>query len=157
MGLSATIVSFIFRNLNFFFLYFWLCWVFVAVCGFSLAAVLRLLIAVASRCWPQALRHMGFGSCGAQASLLCCMWNLPGPETESVSPALAGKFLTIGPPGKSSFFFLKIQLSNLNNQFFKGLFLLWSSLLIPGVSQSGNGNIDSNTTHSWIDPFFCPS
>ena len=29
------------------------------------------------------------------------MWDLPGPGIESVSPALAGGFLTTGPPGKS--------------------------------------------------------
>ena len=28
------------------------------------------------------------------------MWNLPGPGLEPVSPALAGGFLTTGPPGK---------------------------------------------------------
>ena len=30
------------------------------------------------------------------------MWNLPGPGTELMSPALAGGFLTTAPPGKSS-------------------------------------------------------
>ena len=29
------------------------------------------------------------------------MWDLPGPGLESVSPALAGGFLTTAPPGKS--------------------------------------------------------
>ena len=29
------------------------------------------------------------------------MWNLPGPGIEPVSPALAGRFSTTGPPGKS--------------------------------------------------------
>ena len=29
------------------------------------------------------------------------MWDLPGPGLEPVSPALAGGFLTIAPPGKS--------------------------------------------------------
>ena len=28
------------------------------------------------------------------------MWDLPGPGLEPVSPALAGGFLTIAPPGK---------------------------------------------------------
>ena len=58
-------------------------------------------------------RHMGFiscgscalerrlSSCGAWASLLCGMWDLPGPGLEPVSPALAGGFLTTVPPGKS--------------------------------------------------------
>ena len=31
------------------------------------------------------------------------MWNRPGPGIESTSPALAGGFLTTGPPGKSLF------------------------------------------------------
>ena len=35
------------------------------------------------------------------------MWDLPGPQLEPVSPALAGGFLTTAPPGKSlSFIFL---------------------------------------------------
>ena len=29
------------------------------------------------------------------------MWDLPGPGLEPVSPALAGRFLTTAPPGKS--------------------------------------------------------
>ena len=28
------------------------------------------------------------------------MWDLPGPEIKPVSPALQGRFLTTGPPGK---------------------------------------------------------
>ena len=31
-----------------------------------------------------------------------CMWNLPRPGIGSMSPALAGRFFTTGPPGKSS-------------------------------------------------------
>ena len=38
---------------------------------------------------------------GAQALLPPGMWNLPRPRIESVSPALAGGFLTIEPSGKS--------------------------------------------------------
>ena len=29
------------------------------------------------------------------------MWDLPGPEIVSVSPALAGEFFTTEPPGKT--------------------------------------------------------
>ena len=29
------------------------------------------------------------------------MWDLPGPRIKPVAPALAGRFLTTGPPGKS--------------------------------------------------------
>ena len=43
----------------------------------------------------------GLSSCGTQAQLLCGMWDLPGPGIEPVSLALAGRFLTTAPPGKS--------------------------------------------------------
>ena len=50
------------------------------------------------------LRALGFGlsSCGARASLLHGMWNPPGPGIEPMLPALAGRFLSTVPPGKSS-------------------------------------------------------
>ena len=37
------------------------------------------------------------------------MWDLPGPEIEPVSPALAGGFLTTAPPGKSWGFCLRAK------------------------------------------------
>ena len=40
-------------------------------------------------------------SYGAWAWLLCSVWDLPRPGIEPMSPALAGRFLTPGPPGKS--------------------------------------------------------
>ena len=40
-------------------------------------------------------------SCGAWAQLPSGMWDLPGPGIKPVAPALAGRFLTTGPPGKS--------------------------------------------------------
>ena len=36
------------------------------------------------------------------------MWDLPGPGLQPVSPALAGGFLTIAPPGKSPHFILDL-------------------------------------------------
>ena len=39
-------------------------------------------------------------SCGSRAQLLRDMWDLPRPELEPVSPALAGRFSTTAPPGK---------------------------------------------------------
>ena len=53
-----------------------------------------------SSCGSQTLEHR-FSSCGAQAQLLHGMWDLPGPGIESMSPALAGGFLTNAPPGNS--------------------------------------------------------
>ena len=38
--------------------------------------------------------------CGAEAWLLCGLWDLFGPGIEPVSPALAGGFITTEPPGK---------------------------------------------------------
>ena len=55
-----------------------------------------------SCCGAWALEHAGFSSCGAQTSLPCGIWDLPGPEMEVVSLALAGGSLTTGPPEKSS-------------------------------------------------------
>ena len=49
---------------------------------------------------------VGFGSCGAGAELLCSMWDRPRPDIEPVSLALAGRFLTIGRPGKSLLYIL---------------------------------------------------
>ena len=53
-----------------------------------------------SSCGSQALERR-LSSCGTRASLLHGMWDLPGPGLEPVSPALAGRFLTTAPPGKS--------------------------------------------------------
>ena len=52
-----------------------------------------------SSCGSQALEHR-LSSCGALASLLRGMWDLPGPGLEPMCPALAGGFLTTAPPGK---------------------------------------------------------
>ena len=51
-------------------------------------------------CSSRALEH-GLSSCSSQAKLLCSMWNLPGLAIGPMSPALVGRFLTAGPPGKS--------------------------------------------------------
>ena len=108
----------------YFLIYFWLCWVFVAARRLSLFAASGwggyslLRCAVFSLRWLLLLqstgsRRTGFSSCGtwaperrlsscgAQAEWLRGMWDLPGPGLEPVSPALAGRFLTTAPPGKS--------------------------------------------------------
>ena len=64
----------------------------------------------------------------------CGMWDLPGPGTEPVSPALAGRFLTTGPPGKSSVFFsifiYMAVLVAVHRSFSCGM---WDSVPGPGV------------------------
>ena len=51
--------------------------------------------------WASVVVARGLSSCGSRAWLLCGMWDLPGPGIETVSPELAGGFLTTVPPGKS--------------------------------------------------------
>ena len=98
------------------FIYFWLCWVPVAVHGPPLAAVSgghsSPRCAGLSLLWPLPLRSTGFSSCGlralerrlsscgAWAQLLRGMWDPPGPGPEPMTPALAAGFSTTAPPGK---------------------------------------------------------
>ena len=53
-------------------------------------------------CWSMGSTALRFSSCGPWAQLLLGMWNLPEPGIEPLSSALAGGFLTTGPPGKPS-------------------------------------------------------
>ena len=54
-----------------------------------------------SCCRTQAQGCLGFSSCGARVQLpLACGILVPRPRIEPMSPALAGGFLTTGPPGK---------------------------------------------------------
>ena len=77
----------------------------VATCGPQSTSASVVAAHGLSSCGLGALEHR-LGSCGARAQLLHSMWDLPGPGIESMSPALAGGFLTTVPPGKSlhSFF-----------------------------------------------------
>ena len=53
----------------------------------------------------------GLCSCGTQTYLPCGMWDLSSrPEIEPTFPALKGRFLTTGPPGKSPFVFLIVTI-----------------------------------------------
>ena len=47
------------------------------------------------------LQMLRLSSSGSRAQLLRGMWDLPRPGLEPVSPALAGRFSTTVPPGKS--------------------------------------------------------
>ena len=80
---------------------FGLHWVFVAACGPSPVAARGvaahgLLTAVTSL----AVEHR-LSSCGTRVQFPCGMWNLRGSRIKPVLPALAGRFPTTGPPGKS--------------------------------------------------------
>ena len=91
--------------------------------GYSLAVVRGLFAVVASRCRAQVgglqpLQLSGprdrLQSRGILAELLCGMWGLPGPGIEPLSPALAGGFFIMEPPGKpyneACLFILKLTL-----------------------------------------------
>ena len=77
------------------FTYFWLCRIFVAVCFFS-----RYACAGFSLQWLLSLQSMGCRHSGVSSG---CTWRVGSFATrdQPVSPALAGCFLTTGPPGKS--------------------------------------------------------
>ena len=86
-----------------------LCGVFVAARGLSLTAASRgssSLQRTDALLWllllqSEGSRLPGVSACGAQASLSHGTCDLPGPMIKSTSPALAGRFLTTGPPGMS--------------------------------------------------------
>ena len=50
--------------------------------------------------WSIGSRVCRLSSCGVWTSCPGGMWNLPRAGIEPMSPALAGRFLTTGPPGK---------------------------------------------------------
>ena len=96
-----------------FFLYFWVCWVFVSVWRLSLVAasgdhsssqcaglsLSRPLVA------EHRLQTRRLSSCGSWAHLLRSMWDPPRPGLEPMSPALAGRLSTTMPPGKPTCLF----------------------------------------------------
>ena len=56
-----------------------------------------------SNAWTSIVADYSLNSCRKWASLPRGLWNLSGVGIELVSPALAGRFLTPRPSGKSSF------------------------------------------------------
>ena len=74
------------------------------------------------------------GSCSAWTQLLCCMGHL-GSRTEPVSPALAGRFFTTKPSGKSrsSLFFITTYLL----QEEKGMYTLYANYVLIKASVCG--------------------
>ena len=66
-----------------------------------------------SCCKWRALEHT-LGSGGSWVQLPPDMWDLPGQGIEPMSPALAGKFFTTEPLGKSSWFLSLCHLHNYN-------------------------------------------
>ena len=68
--------------------------------GPLLIAVRGPLTIAASLVSEHRLQMRRLSNCGPRAQLLRGMWDLPRPELEPVSPALAGRLSTTTPPGK---------------------------------------------------------
>ena len=73
--------------------------------GPLLIAVRGPLTIAASLVAEHRLQTCRLSSCGSRAQLLRGMWDLAGAGLEPVSPALAGRFSTTGPPGKPNTMF----------------------------------------------------
>ena len=123
--------TYILFKIMYLFIYFWLHRVFVAVCMLCLIAEHNL-----SSHGMQAL-DCRLISCGMWTLLPHVMWNLPRPGIEPVSPALAGRFLTTEPPGKSYKFFFRFFPLILQNIVYTSLCytvdLCWLSILYIAV------------------------
>ena len=95
-----------FKNENVLFIFGCLC-LHCCVLAFSSCSEEQLLSSCGTDFSPQWLffggtgtyRHMGFCSCGAQASLPCGMWRLPGLGIKPMSPVLASEFLPLNHQG----------------------------------------------------------
>ena len=116
------------------FIYFWLFWVFVAAGGFSLVAASRgyclvvlhgLLITVTSLVAEHGFQgsqthRLKLQSTGliivVALNNLVALRHLLGPESEPMSLALQGGFLTTGPPGKPGYSFYIHQCVHVNPQ-----------------------------------------
>jgi hypothetical protein len=103
----TTVVFFLIIN-------FWLHWVFVAAHGLSLVVVSWGLLSV---CGVPASHCGGFSCCRAEAlvywlssSYSVAYGVLLDPAIKSSSPALEGRVLTTGPPGKSLTSVLSVHL-----------------------------------------------
>ena len=86
-----------------FFLFFGLYQVFIAALGLSLLAVSRgysLLGCSGFSLWWRLVGKHRLSSCDPLAKLFLGMWNVSRSGIEPGSPALMGRFLTTGPPGK---------------------------------------------------------
>ena len=117
------IISFDIHNLwfsNEWTYFFLLCWVFTVARTLSSCGEQGLRCGVGdSACngFSFSCRYTGLKRCDSRAlehghelwcmDFSCSMWSLPRPGIEPVSPASAGGFLPIVPPGKSKIYFFR--------------------------------------------------
>ena len=131
--------------------YFWLHRVFTEPRGVSLVAasgshsaeVHGLLLRSFSCCGAQAVgarasvaAQLGLSRCGAWAWLPRGMWDLPEPGMEPTSPALAGRFLATGSPGRPYISFNDYDFEHI--YVYHGAFLVavaWMVTNLPAVPE----------------------
>ena len=117
----SSLVKCLFRSSTHFYFFYFFIYLFLAVLGLHFCArafsscskqgplfiaVRGPLTIVASLVAEHRLQKCRLSSCGSWAQSLHGMWDLPRPELEPVSPALAGRFSTTAPPGKPFHTFL---------------------------------------------------
>ena len=103
------------KKLLFIYFYFWLYWAFLAACRlFPPTAGSRAALCCRAQrgSYSPGLSYRGAQGLGLRALWPHGTWSLPGPETEPVSPALAGRFLSTVPLGKSSKAYSSVQFSH---------------------------------------------
>ena len=97
--------------------------IFITVCG--------PLTIKASLVVEQRLQTHRLSSCGSQAYLAHGIWDPPRPGLEPVSPAMAGRFSTTAPPGKSLFrLILTVEFPEQLLNFSKYIFVLCQAFVI---------------------------
>ena len=103
--------------------------------GLLFIAVHRPLTVVASPVAEHRLQTRRLSICGSRSQMLHGMWDLPRQGLKPVSPALAGRFLTTAPPGKTclitfKMFILIRNYFNWNEIQFFICFILWCVLYV---------------------------
>ena len=113
-----------------------------------------------SSCGAQVLGAWASGvavSCGTWALLHQSMWDLPGPGMEPVSSALAGRFLTTGPPVCESFSHVRLFVTPWTVASQVPLFMdfsrkeYWSGLSLPSPGDLPNPGIEPESPELQID------
>ena len=102
--------------------------------------------------WASVVVAHRLNSCGAQAYLFRGTWDLTRPGLKPVSPALAGRFLTTVPPGKSWLFswcwklFKSFCSCCSDSEVFK-LFLCRSGIFLINISACWNFKLQIFSSH----------
>ena len=81
------------------------------------------------------------------------MWDLPGAGLEPVSPALAGRFLTTAPPGKSLKLLVIIVATEMTTSYFNNIWWVGGSMSCYGWVSSHSFSEGTATRAKCLDAF----